>query len=55
MANSSKKTKVRSIRASFEFWETLQAVAEKEKTDPNKLIIRVVNEYCEEKYGRNRD
>lgn len=55
MAGSSKITKVRSIRATYEFWEKVRNIAEKEKTDPNKLIIRVVNEYCEGKYGRERD
>lgn len=43
----SKITKVRSIRASFEFWEKAQKVANQEKTDINKLIVKATNEYCD--------
>ena len=46
MANISKITKVRSIRASFDFWEKAQKVANQEKTDLNKLIIKATMEYC---------
>ena len=54
MANSSKVTKVRSIRASFEFWEMVEKTAEKENTDPNKIIVKATKEYCKEvKNGTN--
>lgn len=46
MAKEKKITRVRSIRASLEFWEMAQKVANKEKTDPNKLIIKATTEYC---------
>ena len=46
--NSSKITKVRSIRASFDFWELVEKIAKKENTDPNKLIIKATKEYCKE-------
>ena len=48
MANISKITKVRSLRASAEFWEGVSAVAKAENTDINKLIVRVVDKYCKE-------
>lgn len=47
MPNSSKKTRVRSIRASNEFWEKVEETAKIEKTDTNKLVIKAVSEYCE--------
>lgn len=47
MPNKSKLTIVRSIRASETFWKTVKKRAKKEKTDTNKLIVKVVNEYCE--------
>ena len=46
MPNSSKLTIVRSIRASKEFWKQVKKVAEKQKTDTNKLIVNIVTNYC---------
>lgn len=43
------KTKVRSVRASEEFWERAEKVAKDEKIDTNKLIVKTVSEYCEVK------
>lgn len=48
MPNQSKLTKVRSIRASSEFWNNAGKVASEEKTDVNKLIVKVVSNYCKE-------
>ena len=53
--NSSKITVVISIRATKEFWEKTKSVAEKQKTDTNKLIIKVVSDYCEGQDGGKRD
>lgn len=55
MPNNSKKTIVRSVRASKEFWEKAKKVAKKEKTDTNKLIVKAVTNYCEKevKNGEN--
>lgn len=47
MPNQSKITKVRSIRASYNFWKLIEKTAKKENTDINKLIVRVVTDYCE--------
>ena len=57
MGGNSKKTIVRSVRASQEFWERLKNVALKKETDPNKLIVRVVGEYCNKEIdnGRKQD
>ena len=46
MPNQSKITKVRSIRASDDFWCMTGKTAKKENTDINKLIVKVVTEYC---------
>ena len=46
MPNQSKITKVRSIRASEEFWNITSEIAKNENTDINKLIVKVVTEYC---------
>jgi predicted DNA-binding ribbon-helix-helix protein len=51
MPNSSKITKVRSIRASFDFWDMIAKIAEKEKTNLNNLIIKVMTQYCGEKHN----
>lgn len=40
------KTVVKGIRASQEFFDKCDLVAEAEGIDRNKLIIRVVSEYC---------
>lgn len=45
----SAKTIVRGIRATQEFWEKCDIVAEAQGTDRNKLIVRVVNKYCDKK------
>jgi predicted DNA-binding ribbon-helix-helix protein len=45
--NSFIPTKVRGVRAEYEFWELLNAVTELENTTGNELIIRVVTNYCE--------
>lgn len=44
---SSNKTVVRSIRASQEFFDKCDLVAKAEGVDRNKLIVRVVSEYCD--------
>lgn len=44
---SSNKTVVKGIRASQEFFDKCDLVAKAEGVDRNKLIIRVVNEYCQ--------
>ncbi len=51
----SSKTIVRSIRASKEFWEKVEQMAKNENTDTNKLVVKVVKEYCEKevKNGAN--
>lgn len=46
MPNQSKITKVRSIRASNDFWSITEKIAKEENTDINKLIVKVVTEYC---------
>lgn len=48
MPNKSKLTVVKSLRASKEFWDKADKTAKKEKTDRNKLIVKVVSEYCNE-------
>ena len=48
MPNKSKITEVKSIRASKEFWDRAEETAKKENTDRNKLIVKVVTEYCNE-------
>lgn len=48
MPNKSKLTIVRSIRASREFWEKCEEKARQENLDTNKLVVRVVTEYCKE-------
>ena len=48
MPNKSKLTVVKSLRASKEFWKKADETAKKEKTDRNKLIVKVVSEYCNE-------
>ena len=55
MPNSSKITIVRSIRATRDFWEKAKKVAENQNTDINKLIIKIVSDYCEETNGGKRD
>jgi hypothetical protein len=44
---SSNKTVVKGIRASQEFFDKCDLVAKAEGVDRNKLIVRVVGEYCE--------
>jgi predicted DNA-binding ribbon-helix-helix protein len=48
MPNKSKLTVVKSLRASKEFWDKADKTAKKEKTDRNKLIVKVVSEYLNE-------
>lgn len=43
------KTIVRGIRAPQEFWDKCDSVAEAQGTDRNKLIVGVVNKYCDKK------
>lgn len=43
---SSNKTVVKGLRASQEFFDKCDLVAKAEGIDRNKLIIRVVSEYC---------
>ena len=40
------KTVVKGIRASQEFFDKCDLVAKSEGVDRNKLIVRVVSEYC---------
>lgn len=44
---SSNKTVVKGIRASQEFFDKCDLVAKAEGMDRNKLIVRVMSEYCE--------
>ena len=44
---SSKITVVKGIRESQEFFDKCDLVAKAEGVDRNKLIVRVVGEYCE--------
>ena len=46
------KTVVKGVRAEQAFFERCDKVAEKEQTNRNELIVRVVNCYCVDKYGR---
>lgn len=48
MPNKSKLTVVKSLRASKSFWDKAEKVAKSEKTDRNKLIVKVVTDYCNE-------
>lgn len=43
---ASGKTVVRGIRANQEFFDKCDLVAKAEGVDRNKLIVRVVEEYC---------
>lgn len=43
------KTVVRGIRATQKFWDKCDDVAEAQGTDRNKLIVNVVNRYCDKK------
>ena len=43
---ASNKTVVKGLRASREFFDKCDLVAKSEGVDRNKLIIRVVSEYC---------
>lgn len=43
----SNKTIVKGIRASQEFFDKCDFVAKAEGVDRNKLIVRVMGEYCE--------
>lgn len=42
-------TIVKGIRAESEFWEKCEKIAEKEQTNRNELIVRVVSKYCDKK------
>ena len=44
---ASNKTVVKGLRASQEFFDKCDLVAKAEGIDRNKLIIRVISEYCE--------
>ena len=44
---SSNKTVVKGIRAIQEFFDKCDFVAKAEGVDRNKLIVRVVSEYCD--------
>ena len=46
MPNQSKITKVRSIRASNEFWDMVKNEAKIKGVDINKFVINAVKEYC---------
>jgi DNA primase large subunit len=47
---ASNKTVVKGIRASQEFFDKCDLVAKAEGVDRNKLIVRVVSEYCDGLY-----
>lgn len=47
MQRDSKKTIVRGIRASQNFWDNCDKVAEQEQKTRNDLIVKVVSKYCE--------
>lgn len=49
---SSNKTVVKGIRASQEFFDKCDLVAKAEGVDRNKLIVRVVSEYCDNSIDR---
>ena len=49
---SSRKTIVKAIRASREFFDKCDLVAKAEGVDRNKLIVRVVSEYCEKVFQK---
>ena len=44
---SSNKTVVKGLRASQEFFDKCDLVAKAEGIDRNKLIVRVISEYCD--------
>ena len=44
------KTVVKGLRASQEFFDKCDLVAKAEGVDRNKLIVRVVSEYCTTNY-----
>ena len=50
---ASNKTVVKGIRASQEFFDKCDLVAKAEGVDRNKLIVRVLSEYCDKKENRN--
>lgn len=49
MPKIKKITVVRGIRATDMFWEKCNIIARLEKTDRNKLIVKVMEEYYEQK------
>ena len=48
---ASNKTVVKGIRASQEFFDKCDLVAKAEGVDRNKLIVRVMSEYCDGYYN----
>lgn len=44
---ASNKTVVKGIRANQEFFDKCDLVAKAESVDRNKLIVRVMSEYCD--------
>lgn len=48
------KTVVKGLRASQEFFDKCDLVAKAEGIDRNKLIVRVVSEYCDKFFNKNR-
>ena len=54
MPNSSKLTTVRSVRATDDFWQRVKKIAEKNKTNSNKVIVDAVTEYCAKVEDENR-
>ena len=49
------KTRVRSVRASQDFWDKCKKVASIKNTDVNKLIVSRVNKYCNYVLTRKKD
>ena len=48
------KTVVKGLRASQEFFDKCDLVAKAEGIGRNKLIVRVVGEYCDKFFNKNR-
>ena len=47
MEKKKTKTIVKGVRASQEFFDKCDLVAKSQNTDKNKLIVRVMSEYCD--------
>ena len=45
--NPNNETQVKGVRAKPKFWQAVSSVAKTENTSTNKLIVDVVEDYCE--------